>query len=65
MRRIVPLLLVALVLTGAGIVNAQENDDEGGSPVSPRGRQNAWSYAIFFVFTLLTVYFVFRGNKRA
>jgi len=68
MRTIVPLLLVAFLLVGAGIAAAQDDDargfgesDEGSSP----GRQNVWSYVIFFAFTLLTVYFAFRGNKRA
>lgn len=65
MRTVVPFLLVALVLTCAGVVSAQDYDDDGGSGASPQSKQNLWSYVIFFVFTLLTVYFVFRGNKRA
>ncbi len=68
MRTIVPFLLVAFLLVGAGIANAQDNeagDSRGSGGDASRGRQNVSSYIIFFAFTLLTVYFVFRGNKRA
>ena len=68
MRTVVLVLLVALLLVCATSAWGQRrrSRDAGDDEESDgRGREQFWSYVIFFVFTLLTVYFVFRGNKRA
>jgi len=42
-----------------------DNSEVPSTNVEPVGGANLWSYMIFIIGTLVTVYFVFRGNKRA
>ncbi len=56
MRRWLIACLTMLLVCAPMTVFAQE---EGG------GKKNLWAYMVFIALGMLTVYFVFRGNKRA
>ncbi|MFH0965201.1 MAG: hypothetical protein V2A58_14470 [Planctomycetota bacterium] len=73
MRCSILVLTAFLVLLGPYIVAQEEEDYRRGMDTSDlqrehvevAGGENLWSYLTFLVIGLGTVYFVFRGNKRA
>ena len=70
--RVTLLVCIVFCIMLTTLASAQDRIQRGidrsnlpSSEVETVGGKNLWSYIIFIVAGLVTVYFAFRGNKRA